>query len=126
MRHYNPTRHSLWHNHGKPYVCHEPYNRNYTYTRPSKQCWYVKILQYVYDHPNCTRNEILCGIFPNWFKTVDEAKKWGRGYATNTFANMLFDDLIDYDKKYRYTIQQKGLEVLKRMYIDEALKKHFS
>lgn len=125
MRHFNPTHRSLWHNHNRPYVCDKPYQRCYKYTHPTDKCWYVKILQYVYDHPGCSRNEILCGIFPRWFKTPADAKKWGRGYASNTFANMLFDDLIDYDKTYHYTIQKKGLEVLKRAYVDEILKKNF-
>lgn len=123
MRHCNPVRHSCWHNNGRKYVCYEPYNRGYTYTRPTMKCWYVKILQYVYDHPNCTRHEILSGIFPSWFKTVDDAKKWGRGYASTTFANMLFDDLIDYDKKYRYTIRDNGIEVLKRAYVADLARK---
>lgn len=125
MRHFNPTHHSFWHNNGRPYVCNKPYQRCYSYTKPTKQCWYVKILQFVYDHPNSSRNEILSGIFPRWFKTAEEAKKWGRGYASNVFANMLFDDLIDYDKKYRYTIRERGLEILKKFYVSEALKMNF-
>lgn len=123
MRHFNPTRRSSWCIGGRPYVCNEPYQQCYSYTRPTMKCWYVKILQFVYDHPNCTRHEILCGIFPRWFKTIDDAKKWGRGYACNTFANMLYDDLIDYDKKYRYTIRDNGLKVLKRAYIADLAKK---
>ncbi len=93
-RHYKPTMKSYFYfrNSSRPY--NKPYSRDYTYTRPTKKCWYIKILQYVSDHPNCKRYEILTGIFP-WFKTVDDAKKYGRGYASNTFANMLYDVLID-------------------------------
>lgn len=123
MRHYNPTHTSYWHNHGHPYVCDKPYSRDYTYTRPTKKCWYIKILQYVCDHPNCKRYEILNGVFPHYFKTIDTAKKFGSGYASNTFANIIYDDLIDYDKSYRYTITEKGKTILKNFYIKELAEK---
>ena len=103
-------------------MCDKPYSRDYTYTRPTKKCWYIKILQYVSDHPNCKRAEILNGIFLSLFKTVEDAKKFGRGYACNTFANIIYDDFIDYDKSFRYTITDRGQKILKNFYIQEMAK----
>ena len=117
MRHYNPTHCLPWRNNNRPYVCSKPQHQCYSYAHPTMKRWYVKILQYVYDHPNCKRVEILHGVFPTQFESIESAKKYGRGYASITFSNMLYDDLIDYDSKYRYVIRPYGLEVLKRAYI---------
>lgn len=115
MRHLNPIRHSLWDNR-RSYICDKPYEYGlFSYTRPSGSVWF-KILQYVYDHPECTRNEILSGVFNDRFPTPKSAKTQGRGYMSSVFANMLYDDLIDYDKSYHYTIMAKGKSILEDAY----------
>lgn len=86
--------------------CHrEPYNYgDYKWTRPNRERRYVQVLQYVYDHPNCKRKDIIGGVFKR-FKFIE-------GYQSSLFSNMLYDDLIAYDKNYQYTITNIGRKIL--------------
>lgn len=84
----------------------KPYHYgNYSWTKCNKNRKYVQVLQYIWNNPNCTRTEIINAIW-NKFIAIN-------GYQSQLFSHMIFDNLIDYDKKYRYTITSKGLEILK-------------
>lgn len=69
---------------------------------------YVKILQYVSDHDGCRRKEILRGI----------GKGDGRGELSTIFSQLLYLDLIDYDRKYNYHLGKNGTKVLKNAHIN--------
>ena len=122
MRHYNPKNSSWKWNplHYKGEKVMRPYYRPYTYTRPNSKRTYIKVLQYIYDHPNCTRFDIQVGIFG--YKNDITYKKCARGNQSALFANLIYDDLIDYDKSYKYTITSKGMALLKQVYLNDIAK----
>lgn len=115
MRHHDITRHQwTFTNPHVGTVIYRPYNYgNWSWTKPNKDRRYVQILQFVYDHPNCTRAEIYEAVWGGKFTSGSQSK---------TFANMLYDDLIDYDKNYRYTIRPFGMKILKQSYVNDNLK----
>lgn len=77
----------------------------YTFKNPTKDRVYVKVLKFIDEHPKCKRTDIQNAI-------------WGsarRGLHSTTFAHMLYHDLIDYDKQFRYVIRRKGKNILKKV-----------
>ncbi len=114
MRHHNPTvKWSFTHPYGgtvyRPY-----YDGNYTYARPNPNRTYVKVIKFVAEHPNCKRIDIIRGL---WAPNAN--KKDARGTSSSLFACLLYDDLIDYNGKYEYTVTQKGYDLLRRAGITE-------
>lgn len=89
----------------RPYVGFCYGSHAYKFNCPTKDRVYVKILRFVEAHPKCTRDEIQKAV-------------WGaarRGLNSTTFAHMLYNDLIDYDKNFRYVIRRKGKDILKQV-----------
>lgn len=110
MRHRNAISNSIYHGRGRRiYV---PYQRNYTYTRPTPNRRYVQVMKYILEHPNCKRFDILCGVFGT--KNEPGAKYSCRGYMSSLFSNMLYDDLIDYNRKFEYSVTEKGRQILRK------------
>lgn len=75
---------------------------------------YVKILQYVYDHDGCTRKDILRGIGQYDGRAGD-----GRGQLSSIFSQLLYVDVLDYDKHYKYHLGKNGMKVLGHAYNNE-------
>lgn len=116
MRHYNPKARESSHTHRCGTVIYRPYQRLYSYTKPSMNFMYMKVIQYVADHPGCKRIDIIRNI-------------WGRnvccgndGYMCHVFSNLLYDDFIDYDKNFCYTVTSDGLDLLKAAYLNDMEK----
>lgn len=108
MRHYNPVIRSPWR--GTIKIKDRPYERPYTYARPSMKCKYVQILDYVANHPGCKRFDIICDVWH--FSRELNTPKTLRGQCSLTFSNLLYDDLLDYDSHFRYTVTPKGMAIL--------------
>ena len=132
MRHYNPTSTSHWQRHCGKIVC-EPYNSQYVdayenngFKNANSKKRYVKILQYIADHDGCKRVDIIRDVYG--YKNVDAKDKWHpghrtcRGQGSNVFSQLLYIDVIDYDKKFCYHITDRGREVLKTAYINDCVK----
>ena len=115
MRHHNPKSASYWSSRRGKKI-YEPYRSLYTYTRPSSQRTYVKIIQYIADHDGCMRFDIQKALWGC------RDKYYSRGQMSSVFANLLYDDMIDYDKGFCYHITKRGLELLKRAYLNDNLK----
>ena len=96
-------------------------NPRYTgmdFRRPASDETYIKILQYVADHPECKRAEILVGI--GRYKTTEQARKEGRAQWSGIFSKLLYKDYLDYDEKtFKYHITDKGEEILKSSYLND-------
>jgi len=108
MRHRNPTSTSIWSfRYGQK--CTAPYCRNYTYTKPTPERTYVKVVKFVAEHPGCKRIDIIRAL---WRPKAE--KKAARGEQSMLFANLLYDDLIDYDCEYRYFVTLDGIDLLSK------------
>jgi hypothetical protein len=96
-------------------------NPRYTgvdFRKPASDETYIKILQYVADHPECKRAEILVGI--GRYKTVEQARKEGHAQWSGIFSKLLYKDYLDYDEKtFKYHITEKGQEVLENSYLND-------
>ncbi len=115
MRHHNPKSTSCWSfRHGQK--VYEPYNSLYTYAKPSSKRTYVKVIQHIADHDGCKRFDIQQALWGC------RDKHHSRGQMSSVFANLLYDDMIDYDKGFHYHITKRGLELLKRAYLNDNLK----
>ena len=107
MRHRNPKSYSIFYKSGTERRVPYTYGK-YTYGKPSPERAYVKVVKFVAEHPNCKRIDIIRGIWrPN-------AKAFMRGHQSSLLANLLYEDFIDYNRKYEYSITPKGYELLKR------------
>ena len=131
MRHHNPSNVSQFSHRRFPGHLNMPYQLNYVksyrrngFKNVTKKSAVVKILQFVADHENCTRAEINVGVYG--FKSVESARKYGRGYNSAMYAQLLYLDLLDYDKSFRYHVTEKGLNVLKQSYINDVIKNQFT
>ncbi len=114
MRHHNPTSTSYYSIH-RGCKCYSPYDSShYTYEKASPERSYVKVIKYIAEHPNCKRIDIIRGIWcPN------ATKYSARGHNSMLFSNLLYDDLIDYNRNYEYSVTKKGYDVLRRAGIRE-------
>jgi len=119
MRHYNPKCTSYCWNpiHRKGDIVTHPYLMPYSFTKPSAKRTYIKVIQYIYDHPKCSRFDIQVDIFG--YKRTEAAKTLARGNQSSLFSNLLYADYIDYDRSYKYTITEKGKSLLKQAYIND-------
>ena len=85
---------------------------------------WVKILHFVLNHDGCTRKEIIKGV---WNINSTEKKRYCiyprcTGYCSSIFSQMLYLDVIDYDKKFKYHITNKGIEALENAHLNELLR----
>ena len=113
MRHHNPTSTSYFSLHHNQ-KCYSPYQQNYTFTKPTPERSYIKVIKFVAEHPHCKRIDIIRGLWwPNATK-ID-----ARGEQSALFSNLLYADLIDYNDKYEYIVTPFGLNLLKQAGITE-------
>ena len=115
MRHYNPRASYSSCSHRRGEIITEPYVQLYTYTKPSMRYMYMKLIQYIADHPGLKRKEIV----PNVWKSI---RATNPGYMSGPFAVLLNDDYIDYDKQYRYFITDLGRALLEGAYLNDCAK----
>ena len=115
-RHHNPSARENSHTHRAGVVIYRPYQRLYAYTKPSMAFQYMKVIQYVADHPGCKRRDIIAGVWGRYLRHGNE------GYMCHVFSNLLYDDFIDYDENYCYTVTNGGLELLKTAYLNDCAK----
>ena len=115
-RHYNPRARESSHMHRTGVTIYRPYQRLYSYTKPSMNFKYMKAIQFVADHPGCKRTDILAGV---WGVKHPE---FCPGYMSQVFANLLYDDWIDYDENFRYTVTPGGKGLLEEAYLNDMEK----
>ena len=109
MRHLNPISTSYFSFHRGVRVV-VPYSiDNWNFSRASQKRRYVQVVKWIAEHPQCTRKEVQLGV---WNTS-------GRGYQSSLFATLLFEDFIDYDKKFKYTVTEHGKSLLKKAGIKE-------
>lgn len=120
MRHHNITRHTYTFHSTIGQVLDRPfpirYNRSrLTFTRP-KTSQYIYVLELLSTTPNITRREIIKHIWPDYYNSCINSPYSNsiRGYYSTVFSQLLYHDYIDYDKKFKYHITKKGLELLNR------------
>lgn len=107
MRHINPISLSFISSmRGKP-LSH-PSKIPYTYGRLSTNRRYIQVINFVKNHPNCKRIDIIKGIWGYGNSSSN------RGYMSTLFSNLLYRDFIDYDKKFCYHVTEKGLALLQK------------
>ena len=129
MRHHNPIV-----NYYNNLRCKRPYDTRYidSYNKTefkktaNSKRRYVQIIQYVADHDGCKRIDILRDVFG--YKNVNKKDSWYknmracRGYGSSIFSQLLYIDVIDYDKNFNYHITDRGREVLKAAYLNDCAK----
>lgn len=129
MRHLNPMCSSSYPFYNcKKHSVNIPYNTQYieSYQKTkfrntaNSNRSYVKILQFVADHDGCTRAEIQVGV--GYYESMEAFRNDpnSRGYNSAFYAQLLYIDLIDYDKNYKYHITEKGREVLEFAKINDS------
>ena len=109
MRHINRVRGFYQYPKGEPRL--EPYfqlNFRLFKTRPNKTRTWAKILQFIANNPGCKRRDVLFGIGA---ANADNDRTW-RGQQSCVFANLLHQDLIDYNEHYAYFVTQAGINKL--------------
>lgn len=111
-RHYNPRARESSHTHRTGVTIYSPYQHLYAYTKPSMSFKYMKVIQFVADHPNCKRKDIIAGVWGQ--------KRFLGGFMSAVFSNLLYDDYIDYDENYRYTVTNSGRELLEEAYLNDC------
>lgn len=117
MRHLNPRVNSHWR---RPHTVSAPYNHEYVdayYSGSMKRCAnrnrrYIQVLNYIAQNPDCKRYDILVGLGVIHPEKQYHDRYNKRGQHSSLFAQLLYLDLIDYDKNYRYTITNRGIELL--------------
>lgn len=130
MRHANKYYSSYWRN--RHYVS-KPYDRQYIdsynsngFANADSKRRYVKILQYIADHDGCKRVDVIRDVYG--YKNVDAKDPYYknmrscRGQGSTVFSQLLYIDVIDYDKNFCYHITDRGREVLKTAYINDCAK----
>ena len=140
MRHKNYYNGTLGFHHRHNAYLPEPYGEHLEYKRPSMTRIYCKIVQWIADHPNRSRKEIIANIFVDkaWLRKHDEevrpehdrSKQWDAGdfswvtyNPSKYFAELLWADLIDYDEKtFKYHVTYKGQELLEEAYLNDNIK----
>lgn len=104
MRHVDRPQ-TYWPNWHTKYTVNRPHQIVKFNSKPKAHQKHILILKYVAEHPKCLRREIVDYIKPGcWINP--------RGYMSLIFSNLLYHDFIDYDKNYRYTITEKGMQRL--------------
>lgn len=116
MRHHNPTSTSCWSS-NRNRKCYRPYSINYSWTKPTPERRYVQVMKFILEHPHCKRFDILVGVFG--VANTPEAKYSCRGYMSLLFSNMLYADLIDYNRNYEYSVTDYGRSILRKAGITE-------
>ena len=99
------------------YVIDKPYcHCNYTYKKPSMKRRYMQVIQFIADHDGCSRRECTAYIWNG-----NDPARVGRGEMSIVYSNLLWKDFIDYDKKFRYHVTEKGLKLLKEAYLNDCI-----
>lgn len=134
MRHHNPTSVSyFYHSSIRNSKIMEPYFSEYIrsyekngFKNATSKNRYIKILQYVADHDGCKRVDIIRDVYG--YKNADRKDPWYknmrmcRGQGSSLFSQLLYVDVLDYDKNFNYHITERGREVLKNAYLNDCLK----
>lgn len=117
MRHRNPISHSMFSgNYGRK--VYTPYlDGNYTWTKPTPERSYIKVLKFVAEHPRCKRIDIIRAI---WYPNA--TKESSRGSMSSLFACLLYDNFLDYNSKFEYTITSRGYELLCQAEINKIIR----
>ena len=120
MRHINRKIHNHWrgpHASTTPYcICYINAYKNSGFKCANSKKRYVKILQYIADHDGCKRVDIIRDVYR--YKNMRAC----RGQGSTVFSQLLYLDVIDYDKNFCYHITDRGREVLKTAYINDCAK----
>lgn len=95
------------------------------YKRPNSKREYVKLVQFIADHPGLKRKEIIARYY--YTKKALETHKddiargrwsWVTYNPSRYFAELLWADMIDYDEKtYKYYVTSKGEALLEEAYL---------
>lgn len=100
-----------------------PYRNEYIDAIESNKCKFalcgktwVRFIDWVLKHDGCTRREIVNGVFHG------TRQKYYNGYCSSIFSQLLFCDVIDYDKDFKYHITDKGISVLEESHLNELSK----
>lgn len=109
MRHRNPISTSYFSFHRGERVTVPYLAKNWNFSRASQNRRYVQVVKWIAEHPQCTRKEVQLGVW----------NTKGRGYQSSLFATLLYKDFIDYDKKFKYTVTERGKSLLKKAGIKE-------
>ena len=130
MRHINRKIHNHWrgpHAATTPYcICYINAYKNSGFKCANSKNRYVKILQYIADHDGCKRVDVIRDVYR--YKNVDakdscyKNMRACRGQGSTVFSQLLYLDVIDYDKSFCYHITDRGREVLKTAYINDCVK----
>lgn len=112
MRKLSPISKVLFHQPGKTYdVPYSLYRGVNMYTFASrKYTKYKQVLNYIANHPYCTRLDVITAIWPN--RTAPEYQKSNRGYQSTLFAVLVHFDYVKYNRHFEYTITHKGKALL--------------
>lgn len=142
--------------HSGPHYASAPYttygSSHLEYKRPSMTRLYCKIVQWIADHPNCSRKAAIVGVFygkrmrkmyedriaapDNVWSPKHKAQcrewleKWDCGdfswvtyNPSRYFAELLWSDMIDYDEKtFKYNVTEKGRDLLEKAYLNDNIK----
>lgn len=87
----------------RPY-CNPFDPRMYTFKNPTKGRTYVKVLRFVESHPKCSRRDIQFGVWRNHKRS-----------NSTLFSQMIYADLIGYNKDFEYSITRKGRSILNKV-----------
>lgn len=132
MRHCNPTSTSRWQPRYSKKV-YKPYDSQYVnayknnrFKNATSKNRYVQIIQYIADHDGCKRIDIIRDVYgwndvnakDPWYKNMRSC----RGQGSTVFSQLLYIDVIDYDKNYCYHITPKGARVLATAYLNDCAK----
>jgi len=98
-------------------------NAGGAFPRANSKCRYVQILQYIADHDGCTRFDVQRNVW-NFHNIPCHGLVPSdlRGYASAIFSQLLYIDVIDYDKNFRYHITPAGRKVLETAYLNDMAK----
>lgn len=108
MRHHNPTIRN-WHGHRV--IATAPTQQNYKYNKPTPKRKYIQVISYIAKNLGCGRLAIQRAV---WGRGLNSTAHEMRGYMSATFANLLYNDFIDYNKNYEYRVTEKGYALLGR------------
>lgn len=106
---------------GSPYFTYRknhPHNMWFTGANASPNKRYIHILKYIKENDGCRRAQIITNVLGKNYMEKDPSypnKSIYRGYYSNEFSNLLYFDIINYDKKFSYHITPKGEALLTKV-----------
>lgn len=111
----------------KPYSTQyiDSFNRTrFSHMTSKNRC--IQVLQYVARHDGCKRIDIIRDVLG--YGDVEAKDPWYenmracRGHWSSGFSQLLYLNVIDYDKKFCYHITNQGLEVLKTAFQNDVMR----